>query len=172
LHGVLTQMQTGISPLADLSRAQVLRGGEPLPLAVTLEQLLYDFDPEYDIELQPFDRIVIPRDPNTPPDGEPSVLITGGVNAPGRYPVLVGMDAYTHIRLAGGFDRELNSSERYRVYDAAGNLKPDDAPIDAGDHIEVARNSFVYNFNRYFPIIATGVGFIATIVATLTLFGL
>ena len=171
LYGVLDRMYTGISSRADLTRAVLLRNGQPVELAVSFEELIYNYRPEHDVELQPFDRIIIPRDPSTPPDGEPSVLITGGVNAPGQYPVLAGMDALAHIRQAGGFDRELKTNERFRVYDSQGNRKAEDAPIEAGDHIEVLRNNFVYNFNRHFPIIATGVGFLATIVATLALFG-
>ncbi len=171
LYGVLDRMYTGISSRADLQRAQLMRDGRAVELPVSFETLIYDYSPEYDVELQPFDRIVIPRDPSTPPDGEPSVLITGGVAAPGQYPVLAGMDAFAHIRQAGGFDRELNTNESFRVYDSEGNRKSDDAPIAAGDHIEVLRNNFVYNFNRHFPIVATGVGFLATIVATLALFG-
>ncbi|TVR32025.1 MAG: hypothetical protein EA404_08600 [Spirochaetaceae bacterium] len=171
LYGVLDRLRGGISPRADLTRAQLIRAGRPVELPVSIESLFFNYRPQDDVALQPLDRIVLPRDPSTPPDGEPSVLITGGVNAPGQYPVLAGMDAYTHIRLAGGFDRELNSGEQFRVYDAEGNRKPDNAPISAGDHIEVLRNNFVYNFNRHFPIVATGVGFLATIVFTLTLFG-
>ena len=171
LYGVLDRMRGGISPRADLTRAQLIRSGQPLQLPTTIEQLFYNYRAQDDVALQPLDRIVLPRDPSAPPDGEPSVLITGGVNAPGQYPVLAGMDAYTHIRLAGGFNRELNSGQQFHVYDFHGVRKAADAPIAAGDHIEVLRNNFVYNFNRHFPIIATGVGFLATIVATLTLFG-
>ncbi len=171
LYGVLDGLRGGISPRADLGRAQLLRGQQPVELPVSIESLFHNYRAEHDVTLQPLDRIVLPRDPSTPPDGEPSVLITGGVSAPGRYPVLAGMDAYRHIRLAGGFDRELNSGEQFRVYDAEGSRKPNDAPIAPGDHIEVLRNNFVYNFNRHFPIVATGVGFLATIVFTLTLFG-
>ena len=171
LYGVLDRLYTGISSRADLTRAQLIREGQPVELAVSFEELIYAYRPQHDVELQPFDRIVLPRDPSTPPDGEPSVLITGGVSAPGQYPVLAGMDAFAHIRQAGGFDRELNTNEQFRVYDSQGNRKADEAPIEAGDHIEVLRNNFVYNFNRHFPIIATGVGFLATIVATLAIFG-
>ena len=171
LYGVLDRMRRGISPRADLTRAQLIRSGQPVELPTTIEQLFYNYRAQDDVALQPLDRIVLPRDPSAPPDGEPSVLITGGVNAPGPYPVLPGMDAYTHIRLAGGFDRELNSGQQFHVYDSDGVRKAADAPIAAGDHIEVLRNNFVYNFGRHFPIIATGVGFLATIVATLTLFG-
>lgn len=171
LYGVLDRLSGDISPRADLTRAQLLRDGRPVELPVTIEQLLFSYRPEHDVPLEPFDRIVLPRDPSTPPDGEPSVLITGGVNAPGQYPVLPGLDAYAHIRQAGGFDRELNANEQFRIYDSRGNRKPNDAPVEPGDHIEVLRNNFVYSFNRHFPIIATGVGFLATIVATLALFG-
>lgn len=171
LYGVLDRVSGDISPRADLTRAQLLRGGRPVELPVSIEQLLFSYRPEHDVPLEPFDRIVLPRDPSTPPDGEPSVLITGGVNVPGQYPVLPGMDAYAHIRQAGGFDREINANEQFRIYDSEGRRKDNAAPIEPGDHIEVLRNNFVYSFNRHFPIIATGVGFLATIVATLALFG-
>ena len=253
LYGVLDRVSAGISPRGDLAGAQLIRDGEPVALPSTMERLLYNYSPEYDVELRALDRIVIPADPRLLPDPEEDplveepeperfVLITGGVNAPGRHPYLPGMSAYAHIRLAGGFDRalttsetyrvydiegnlkddeapiepedhievdveperfvlvtggvnapgrhpylpgmgahahirlaggfsrELNVNERFRVYDVEGNLKPPDAPIEPEDHIEVLRNSFIYNFNRHFPILATSIGFIATLVATFALF--
>ncbi len=174
LHGVLRRVQGDLSRQANLRRGTLVRDGELVRLGGTFEQLLYAWDESLDVELRPFDRIIIPRDraPDVETEEDGLVLITGGVNAPGLYPVIPGAGAYTHIQRAGGFNRELNSREEFRVFDARGQLKPDNLPVEAGDHIEVMRNSFVYNYNRYFPIIATGVGFMATIVATLTLFGL
>ncbi len=227
LHGVLQQVRGELSPQADLSQGFLVRDGRRVTVPVSFERLLYSWEEELDVTLEPFDRIVVPYQsflaeddendvfpsPDAPidpdsllPDGlvttemmdaalaelldsvypavpigldepyeheeEPIVLITGAVNAPGRYPLLPGRNAYTHIRRAGGFNREMNVNEAFRVFDAGGNVKPNDAPIEAGDHIEVMRNSFVYNYNRYFPVVATGVGFLATIVATISLFGL
>ncbi len=174
LHGVLKRVESDLSRQANLRRGSLVRDGELIRLDATFEQLLYAWEESLDVELRPFDRIVIPRDrpPDVEIDEDALVLITGGVNAPGLYTVIPGAGAFTHIQRAGGFNRELNSREEYRVFDAHGQLKTDNVPIEAGDHIEVMRNSFVYNYNRYFPIIATGVGFMATIIATISLFGL
>ncbi len=225
LYTVLVRLREQVSPLADLTPAKLMRDGRQVRLRADLERLLYDYSPENDIEIRPFDRIVLPPrpDPSEPapsarppepvfdiseeewdepvpswepmpldpvplpplrvaprpeplpepePEPEPFVLITGAVNRAGHYPVLRGADARAHIRQAGGINRELNTNGDYRIFDAKGNPKPLNAPVEDGDHIEVLRNSFVYNFNRYFPIVVTGVGFLATIVATLSLFAL
>lgn len=186
LHDVLVQIWEDLPGNPDLAGGEIIRDGQRVSTEVPFDELLFSFRREHDIELQPLDRIVIPLQDSGPADAagmdgmspgqvdpsQPSVLVTGGVNNPGRYSVVPETGAFTHIRYAGGFNREVNSGERFRIYDSEGNVKSNEAFIEDGDHIEVFRNSFVYNFNRNFPIIATGVGFFATIVATLTLLGL
>ena len=56
----------------------------------------------------------------------------------------------------------------FTVRTSQGAERPADATIASGDAIEVARNGFVYNFNRYFPIITGGLTFITTIITIVT----
>ncbi len=97
------------------------------------------------------------------PDGA-FVLVTGAVNAPGPYEIFGERRANYYILQAGGVDTEVSADGSYTVRSADGTPRSDDAIIGPGDTVEVARNGFVYNFNRYFPIVTGGLTFITTII--------
>ncbi len=92
------------------------------------------------------------------------VLVRGAVAAPGLYEIVRDATASYYIQQAGGIDDEVSADGSFTVHSAAGEPRPADAVIEAGDTIEVERNGFVYNFNRYFPVITTGLTFITTII--------
>ncbi len=96
------------------------------------------------------------------------VVVSGAVNASGRFPYVTAEDASYYISLAGGVDRERNTDQEYIVYTADGEKREEDASIEAGDTIHVVSNDFVYNFNRYFPIITAGLTFITTLITIIS----
>lgn len=96
------------------------------------------------------------------------VYVTGAVNVSGPIELAPGAGPQYYIRRSGGIDWELSADGTIAVTDPDGNRKPEGAPIEAGDTVHVSRNSFVYNFNRYFPVITGALGFIATIITLVT----
>lgn len=125
------------------------------------------YTPEGDLRprgtpVEPEDTIFVP--PQVPEPETDFVLVTGAVSAPGVFPIVQDATASYYLLQAGGIDRELSDGS-YTILSAEGDRRPPDSIIQPGDTVEVARNSFVYNFNRYFPVITTGLGFITTIIA-------
>lgn len=96
--------------------------------------------------VQPEDRIFL-----TPAD----ITVQGAVFAPGSYPYREGLPITYYINLAGGIDPERNGTRKIVHYDSSGNRREKDAPVMAGDRLYVPNTSFVYNFNRYAPIVTT-----------------
>jgi len=86
------------------------------------------------------------------------VMVQGAVFAPGSFSYREGLPTTYYINLAGGIDPERNSSRKIRHYDSSGNRREESAQVMAGDRLYVPNTSFVYNFNRYAPIIVTIVG--------------
>lgn len=113
--------------------------------------------PEYTVHVPPTEEALSPEGA--------FVLVSGAVNAPGLYPLFGERGASYYIQQAGGINNEISGNGEYQVTSAAGESREGDAIIASGDSIEVLRNGFVYNFNRYFPIITAGLTFITTIIA-------
>ena len=74
-----------------------------------------------------------------------------------------------YVNLAGGIDFERNSGNEVTVVDRYGKQQDPSYPIRPGDTITVLNNNFVYNFNRYFPVVTTGFAFILTIIQIVNL---
>jgi protein involved in polysaccharide export with SLBB domain len=132
---------------------------------------IYDSDGELvsrDDPIQPDYTIYVPpSEEELSPEGA-FVLVTGAVNDPGLYEIFGERSASYYIQQAGGVDTEVSADGAYTVRTSQGAERPADATIASGDAIEVARNGFVYNFNRYFPIITGGLTFITTIITIVT----
>ncbi len=92
----------GLSPDAETDDAQVFRylpGGKLKVLSVRLSQALAS-DPAENILLEPRDRVLVHRNPDTL---EPAtVYIQGEVGKPGRYPLTGNMTVGELIRIGGG----------------------------------------------------------------------
>ncbi len=153
-------------PQRDIAHYTRLAGlGANLLSQVRAEIELYT--PDGDIRapgaaIEPGDTVYVP--PRVLEPDTDFVLVTGAVSAPGVFPIVQDATASYYLLQAGGIDRELSDGS-YTILSAEGDRRPPDSIIQPGDTIEVARNSFVYNFNRYFPVITTGLGFITTIIA-------
>jgi protein involved in polysaccharide export with SLBB domain len=110
--------------------------------------------------IQPEDRIIITSS---------LISVAGAVYDPGSYPYVPGKDFEYYVRLAGGIDPELNNDGKVLISGPNGNTIDPGTAIEPGDRIFVETNDFAYNFNRYFPIIATGITFITTIISIVDL---
>jgi hypothetical protein len=158
LSDVLTVLQNQIASFADLGRASVIRAETNEVIEVDAAQILYDYGDAEDIELEPYDTIFLPS-------RLISVLVTGPVAVPGLYLYVPGQPPEYYIRRAGGYEREISRTGDYTVYDSEGERRDDVEYILPGDRIEVERNNFVYQFNRHFPVIVSGLTFITTVVS-------
>jgi protein involved in polysaccharide export with SLBB domain len=151
----------GFTPLADLQRVTIERYG-----GSQAELIVIDFeDYQGRFEFEDRDIITIP----SKRDDTLMVTVVGAVFNPGRYPYTPPETYMYYANLAGGIDFERNAGNEVLVTDRFGNEKDPGYPIAAGDTITVLNNSFVYNFNRYFPVVSTGFAFIATIISIITL---
>lgn len=134
------------SAISDTSNAYIMRGDKTI--ALDLNPMMYDanFMSEHSVENN--DLLVIPF-------RQYFVTVTGGVNAPGRYPYIPNRDWNYYIGLAGGFVKEYNTASMVKITDVTGKkLKKSDV-ITPETSIEAAKNSFLYYFNLYSPVITT-----------------
>ncbi len=151
----------GFTPLADLERVTIERYTDAHP-----ELIILDFeDYEGSFEFEDRDIITVP----SKRDNTLMVTVVGAVFNPGRYQYTPPETYMYYANLAGGIDFERNAGNEVLITDRFGNEKDPTYPIAAGDTITVLNNNFVYNFNRYFPVVSTGFAFIATIISIITL---
>ena len=155
LYDILDSLREYILPFADLENGFVIREGEPIP--VNMQNLLYRYELATDIELKPFDHVNIPLQ-------RPVVYVTGAANNPGSFSYTPQQDYIYYVNRAGGFDELRNRNKRVIVTDKEGKSRDYNDPILPGDTVNVISNDFLYNFNQYFPAIATGLGLILTII--------
>ena len=155
LYDIMDPLRDTIAPFADLENGYVLRGTEAIP--VNMLNLIYRSDMSLDIPLEPFDRITIPVK-------RPVVYVTGAANAPGIFTYQPQEGYLYYINLAGGFNVMQNKNNKVLITDKDGTRKNPVGPIQPGDTINVITNNFLYNFNQYFPAIATGLGLIVTMI--------
>src|SRR6056297_119566 len=151
----------GFTPLADLKRITIERftGDEA-------ELIVLDLN-EYDevCQFENRDIITIP----SKRDEELQITVIGAVFNPGRY-VYTPPEGYMYyVNLAGGINFEQNSGNEVTIVDRNGNNRSHELPVMPGDTITVLNNDFVYNFNRYFPVVTTGFAFILTIIQIVNL---
>lgn len=155
LYDVLDSLRDSFDPFVDLENAYLLRNGAIIP--VNMLNLIYRADMNEDLVLEPFDRIVIPVD-------RPVVNVTGAVNMPGRFSFNAQESYLYYIALAGGFDQHRNNNNKVIIFSRDGSRRDAALPLEPGDTIQALSTDFLYNFNQYFPAIATGLGFILTII--------
>ncbi len=230
LYDAILSIKEFISPFANLKKAYLIRKENIEPIPINLEKLIYTYEPDYDIILHPFDKIVIPShryfvtvigavgspgnlqyspgkkydyyvglsggippgidsdnitifDKNgnrkkideaiQPEDmiivDQSFVSVTGAVIAPGRYDFTPGKTYTYYVDMAGGIDTERNTDNNVTITDSDSNARKMDEIIQPGNRIFVHLNDFIYNFNRYFPVITTGIAFVITIITIIDL---
>jgi protein involved in polysaccharide export with SLBB domain len=122
----------GLTPDALTENAQILRylpDSRMKVMSVSPQQALAG-DPLHNILLAPRDRILIHQNPAKV--DPPTVLISGEITKPGRYPLTSNLRVADLILLAGGFKRSAFTDSadltRYLVQDQRKNL---------GEHLEI-----------------------------------
>lgn len=91
------------------------------------------------------------------------VTVWGAVVSPGNFTFAPGHDASYYIGLAGGIDSNKNTNGAYAVTDSRGKARDLKDQLRPGDRIHMLENSFVYNFNLYFPVIGSTVALVAAV---------
>jgi polysaccharide export outer membrane protein len=95
----------GFKSGADLRKVAVLRGGQSIPVNFLQIQ---EGDQSQNVALQPNDTVFVPR-------ANRSVVVVGGVRAPGSYDFQEGDRILSAIGLAGGFDESADPSGVVRI---------------------------------------------------------
>jgi protein involved in polysaccharide export with SLBB domain len=128
LSDALRAVRASIAPLADLSRAFLVREGRQDPIYVDLRLLISGSAPSSDLLLQSNDRIVIPL-------LRFMVSISGAVTNPGTYPFAPNRTYRHYIDLAGGTAQD--PPENVVITDSNGNAREQGSFIQAEDRIFV-----------------------------------
>ncbi|MBI9097316.1 MAG: SLBB domain-containing protein, partial [Spirochaetaceae bacterium] len=155
LYDILDSLRESFAPFADLENGYILRDYQSI--AVDMQKLIYNYKMEDDIVLDAFDQIVIPVK-------KPVVYVTGAANFPGPFTYNPNADYLYYVNQAGGFDNLRNNNRKVVITDAGGTRRSELEPIMPGDTVNVLSNNFLYNFNQYFPVVATGLGLIITMI--------
>jgi polysaccharide export outer membrane protein len=187
LYDALLAVKDSFQSTADLANSYLVRQNADQAIPIDLDSLLYRYDPANDLPLLPGDRVVIPRqrfysvvevggEPRPlnavikPEDrvaaAETLVPVVGGVYSPGAYSFAPGKTYLYYLNLAGGINPELNSGGRVIIRDPKGKRVERSQVIRPGDAIYVRTNDFIYNFNRFFPLISST---LTLLTATVTL---
>ena len=154
IYNILWPRRNLIYPAADLPNSFISRNGKEEIIAINLEKLLYDYDSSLDVELKPYDHIVIPF-------RQFFVNVTGGVYNPGRYPYVPEKTYRYYVNLAGGIDPE-RGSKNVIVTDLDNERRNKQSFLEPEDRVHVPY-SFGYYFVKYFPIITSSVSAILSI---------
>jgi len=141
-----------------LSLAGGIPPGEPTDYITVLDE--NDRQRSLDAPIEPEDRIIVTSS---------LIPVAGAVYDPGSYPFVPGKNFEYYIQLAGGIDPELNTNNKVSISGHEGDTVDPDTVIEPGDRIFVETNDFAYNFNRYFPIVTTGIAFILTMIEIVNL---
>lgn len=144
LFTVLKYLADSIDPRSDLANAYLIREQSGGVVPVDLAALLYAYDPQDDISLEPYDRLIIPFT-------QYSVLVTGGVIDPGRYPYMPNKTYRYYVDLAGGVDPDKGNLRGVRIMDRDNNRISTDLHLDPETRVHVPY-SFSYYFLKYFPL--------------------
>ena len=162
LFDILEVFKDSLSNEADLEHGYIIRGNHQEPIRIDMQKLLYGFDFNENIALEPFDRIAIPV-------RTPFVNVVGAVVTPGRYPYNPSRDALAYASLAGGIDVERNSGQKYKIVTEEGDVKEPGDPILAGDTVDILTNNFWYHFGERFGPITTAALFITSAIALINI---
>ena len=154
IYNILWPRRNLIYPAADLPNSFISRNGKEQIIPINLEKLLYDYDSSLDVELKPYDHIIIPF-------RQFFVNVTGGVYNPRRYPYVPEKTYLYYVNLAGGIDPE-RGSKNVIVTDLDNERRNKQSFLEPEDRVHIPY-SFGYYFVKYFPIITSSVSAILSI---------
>lgn len=162
LYDLMWAYKNALNPAADLQNSLIVRNGRQEIITVDLGRLLYEYAPRYDLELQPFDRVIVPY-------RQFFVTVTGAVHNPGPYPYVPEKTYMHYINLAGGTDPERGNPRRVSVFDRNNETVPKQSILEPESSIHVPY-AFSYYFVKYFPIITSSISAILSILIAAGLF--
>jgi protein involved in polysaccharide export with SLBB domain len=148
---------------SDLENAYVIRGDRQI--GVDLRSFIYNNDFSHDMALEAGDIIIIPF-------YQFFVLVSGAVNAPGRYPYVPDRQADYYINLAGGRNELLNNGRGMKITDINNKAVADSAIIQPESMIYLPTNAFTAKFNQYGPVITTILSIISATISIMAITGL
>lgn len=134
------------SAISDTANAYILRGEEII--ALNLNPMMYDVAFMSDKTVQNNDLLVVPF-------RQYFITVSGAVLSPGRYPYIPDRTWEYYIGLAGGIVKEANMANTVKITDIKGNRMKKGEPILPETTIEAYKNSVLYYFNLYSPVITT-----------------
>ena len=145
------------SAISDTVNAYIIRGDKNIP--VDLTPMLYDNAFNSDLTVERDDFLVVPFK-------QYFVTVKGAVVSPGRYPFIPGRKAEYYVNLAGGINPELNTLGTMGITDVKGKRLNKSNEIPPESTVYVYKNSWLYYFNLYSPVVLTTCSIITTYFAT------
>jgi protein involved in polysaccharide export with SLBB domain len=146
-----------------LDKSYIIREGEAQPLAINLEMLLYNYQPENDKDLHSGDLIIIPF-------RQYSITVGGAVNKPGRYPYVPNRSWRYYVNLAGGIDEDKNAGDAIVIRDIEDQVKLKDSEIQPEDKIVALANNPLYIFGKFSVILTSVVSLTSLVMSVIVLF--
>ena len=149
-----------ITPVSDTSAAYIMRNGEMIPIDVT--RILYDMDYDVQLFMEAYDVLYIPF-------RSLKVTVSGSVKNPGQYNYVPNKTYEYYVALAGGFVMSENMGKAVEIVDGDGKRLKRKEIIQPDTVIRAKTNDFMYNFNKYAPIITTTAAVITAVITILNL---
>ena len=146
---------------SDLENAYIIRGDKFIP--INLFDYLYDVSFYSDMEVQPYDTLMIPF-------RQYFVTVSGAVYKPGRYPYIPDRKYDYYVGLAGGFVRTQNVHEAVTIRNINGKKLSKNDFITPETNIEAKTNSFGFFFNQYAPIVTTILSILTSALSVVAIF--
>ncbi len=131
---------------SDIKAAYIVRDGTTIPIDIS--RALYNASYRAELCPQNGDTVIVPFAQNF-------IIVSGAVNAPGRYPYIPDRDWEYYIALAGGFDKTRNTGKLIHIKDRNGNSVSKKAAVLPEMTITAETNAFTYYFGVYAPILTT-----------------
>lgn len=132
--------------VSDIENAYIIRNSEIIP--VNLSAMIYGTSEFTEVTVEESDILSIPSK-------QFYVNVLGAVNKPGRYAYVPNRDFNYYVALAGGFNIDVNSSEKVTIVDMYGEKQKESGEILPEYTITAKSNAFIYNFNKYAAVIST-----------------
>lgn len=147
-----------ITPVSDTNAAYIMRNGEMIPIDVT--RILYDMEYDAQLFMEAYDVLYIPF-------RSLKVTVSGSVKNPGQYNYVPNKTYEYYVALAGGFVMLENMGKAVEIVDGDGKRLKRKEIIQPDTVIRAKTNDFMYNFNKYAPIVTTTAAVITAVIAIL-----
>ena len=117
---------------------------------------------ENDVQLMPYDRIVIPF-------RQYYVTVSGAVFNPGKYPYIPNRSFKYYLELAGGSDPEKNNNNSAIITDVHDEKQDIDRIIQPEDNIYLEYSNPLFHINQWAFIVGTTISLTALIISIIQL---